>query len=147
MNQKVEALDMSSSSFYEPTGMDPKNTLTAADAVKLARTAFSQAPLRSAASTVSYKFTVRNATTVKRISNTNVLLTQDPDVWVLGGKTGFLYEARYNLIVKMRAYPQDEHRPPLYVVVLGSPKKEASFATAKSLATWAYKAYDWQPKP
>jgi D-alanyl-D-alanine endopeptidase (penicillin-binding protein 7) len=147
MNQKAKTLDMASSSFYEPTGMEPKNTLTAADAVKLARAAFSLTTLRRAASTGSYQFTVRNAATVKRITNTNVLLTQDPDVWVLGGKTGFLYEARYNLIVQMRAYPQSERKPPLYVVVLGSPKKEASFATAKSLANWAYKAYNWQPTP
>lgn len=145
MNQKAKALGMANSVFLEPSGMDPKNTLTAADAFKLAQAAFSSSLISNAATTFHYQFRIRNTAEVKRISNTNDLLTKDPDTWVLGGKTGFLYESRYNLIVKMRTYPLMTTQPPLYVIVFGSPSREASFASAKSLANWAYKAYRWQP--
>ncbi len=144
MNQKAKALGMSNSRFFEPSGMDPKNTLTARDAFTMARTAFDAYAIRCAATTAGYRFNIRNSKEVKYITNTNTLLTQDPDVWVMGGKTGYLYESRYNLIVKMRAYPIVERKPLLYVIVLGSPKKEASFTSAKSLANWAYRAYTWQ---
>ncbi|MFH1620966.1 MAG: serine hydrolase [Patescibacteria group bacterium] len=144
MNKKAKAIGMNSSYFVEPSGMDPENTITAYDAVTMARAAFNTYAIRRAATTASYNFNIRNTSEVKKIINTNTLLTVDPDVWVLGGKTGFLYESRYNLIVKMRAYPIVTSKPALYVIVLGSPERDASFATAKSLANWAYKAYSWQ---
>jgi D-alanyl-D-alanine carboxypeptidase len=67
-------------------------------------------------------------------------LTLDDEVWVIGGKTGFIYEARYNLAVQMRPMAGG---PQLVVVVLGSPTKKDSFASAKSLAKWAWRAYAW----
>jgi D-alanyl-D-alanine carboxypeptidase len=79
--------------------------------------------------------------TVKTITNTNHLLTQDPDVWVVGGKTGYLEESKYNVVVEMRPL-DDQGRPDatkdLLVVVMGSPNKDAVFATAKRLAQWAW---------
>lgn len=143
MNAKAKAIGMTSSSFVEPSGMDPKNTVTATDLVALSKAAFGHPTIRRAATTMSYRFPIRNTGERKNIVNTNTLLTEDPDVWVLGGKTGFLYESRYNLVVKMKGYPFSASKPPLYVVVLGAPKKESSFESAKALANWAWKAYRW----
>jgi D-alanyl-D-alanine carboxypeptidase len=35
--------------------------------------------------------------------------------------------------------------PELMIVVLGAPRKQTSFDSAKSLALWAWNAYDWSP--
>ncbi len=143
MNVKAKKLGMANSSFVDASGMDPKNTVTATDLVKLAHAAFNEPMIRRAATTMNYRFRVRSSGEQKSIVNTNTLLTEDPDVWVTGGKTGFLYESRYNLVVRMKAYPFETQKPLVTVVVLGSPTKEGSFKTAKALANWAWRAYEW----
>lgn len=142
MNKKAKDLGMTQSSFTEPSGMDPKNKVTARDMAILAQAAFNQADIRRAATTASYAFNIRNQKVAKTLTNTNTLLTEDPDVWVTGGKTGFLYESQYNLAVRMRASsnPKD---PAVLVIILGSPTKTGSFVSAKALAQWAWKAYRW----
>jgi D-alanyl-D-alanine endopeptidase (penicillin-binding protein 7) len=144
MNAKAKALGMTNSSFYEVSGMDPKNTVTAKDMLTLATAAFNEPTIRKAASTMTYRFKVQNTGEQKKIVNTNTLLTTDPDVWVTGGKTGFLYESQYNLAVRMKAYPFDASKPQLTIVVLGAPTKDGSFKTAKALANWAWRAYSWK---
>ena len=145
MNQRAKTLGLAHTSFVEPSGMDPKNMTTATDIVTLARASFSNPKTRSAATTASYRFTIRNTGEVKTITNTNALLTHDPDIWVLGGKTGFLYESLHNLVVKVTTGPEKPGKPPLYVVVFGAADKPAMFASAKGLANWAWNAYDWSP--
>lgn len=143
MNDKAASIGMASSTYTDPAGIDPSNLTTASDLAKLAQYAFSNESIRRAASTASYRFRILNRPVTKQIVNTNRLLTKDEDIWVLGGKTGFLYESRYNLVVKLTTPPGSVRKPSLLVVVLGSPAKESSFDTAKSLAKWAWNAYDW----
>jgi D-alanyl-D-alanine endopeptidase (penicillin-binding protein 7) len=140
MNAKAKALGLKNTAFVEPTGLDEKNVTTAEEMAKLAQTAFTFPMIRRAAATMSYKFTVTNPNVTKTVKNTNQLLTLDEEVWVIGGKTGFIYESRYNLAVQMRPMAGG---PQLVVVVLGSPTKKDSFASAKSLAKWAWRAYAW----
>lgn len=143
MNAKAKALGMTESHFVEPSGMDPANLTTANDLAILAQAAFGNSAIRSAASTASYEFRIRNTGQLKTLKNTNTLLTQDPDVWVSGGKTGFLYESMYNLVVKLSPMDRSVPRHPVFVVVLGAPTLSRSFSSAKALAQWAWKAYDW----
>ncbi len=140
MNAKAKAMGLKSTSFVEPTGLSEKNVTTAEEMAKIAKTAFSNLTIRRAATTMAYKFTIANPRVVHTVRNTNHLLTKDDDLWVMGGKTGYIDEAMYNFVVQMR--PMDGG-PQLLVVVLGAPTKNASFASAKSLANWAWKAYDW----
>lgn len=140
MNAKAKSLGLKNTKFAEPTGLSEKNVTTAEDMAKLAKAAFSQLLIRRAASTMAYRFTVTNPTVVKTVKNTNRLLTDDDDLWVIGGKTGFIYESRYNLAVQMRPMAGG---PQLMVVVMGAPTKASSFDSAKSLATWAWRAYAW----
>lgn len=142
MNAKAKSLSMQHSSFADPSGMDPKNVSTARDLVKLANAAFGHSVIRKAASTASYSFQIRNRDQKKTILNTNHLLTRDPDVLVIGGKTGYLEESLNNLVVELTGN-RGEQKPALLIVVLGSPTKERLFATAKGLAEWAWEAYDW----
>jgi D-alanyl-D-alanine endopeptidase (penicillin-binding protein 7) len=141
MNSTVKALGAKNSKFYEPSGMNPKNVTTAADMAKIAQAAFSNTLIRTAATTGSYNVRIVKTGAIHMIKNTNPILTVDPEIYVLGGKTGYLEESKYNFVLK--AQPIDRSKPALTVVVLGAPTKESSFASGKSLAQWAWDAYDW----
>lgn len=143
MNKKALALGLTTTSFADPSGMDPANVTTAAEMAKISAKAFDVPEIRRAATTMSYAFTMNNPTVKKKITNTNKLLTSDDEMFVMGGKTGFLYESRYNLAVKLRTMDKSPDKPPLIIVVLGAPKSAGSFASAKGLAKWAWNAYDW----
>lgn len=140
MNKKAQAIGMTSSSFADPSGMEPANIITARDMVKLMRAAFANPSILKAASTVSYQFTAQNPTVRKTILTTDKLKTQT-DLHILGAKTGFLYESQYNFAMKVR--PEGQVEKDLYVVVLGAPTKQGSFDAAESLAKWALSAYKW----
>ena len=140
MNKKAQAIGMTSSSFADPSGMEPANIITARDMVTLMRVAFANPSILKAASTVSYQFTAQNPTVRKTILTTDKLKAQT-DLRILGAKTGFLYESQYNFAMKVR--PEDQAGKEMYVVVLGAPTKQGSFDAAESLAKWALSAYKW----
>lgn len=144
MNAEAKRAGATHSVFVEPSGMDARNLTTARDMALIAETAFRQPMIQRAASTAKYHFTIRNTGADKTITNTNYLLTQDPNAWVVGGKTGYLEESQYNLAVQLRA--MDNSGNPVYgkdlvVVVMGAPTKEGSFWSAKRMAEWAWKNY------
>ena len=77
----------------------------------------------------------------KSVKNTNDLLIYDPDLYITGGKTGYLDESLYNLVITTKH--MRETRPELIVIVLGSDTRQQSFDEAKSLALWMWDNYDW----
>lgn len=146
MNQVVHRLGANKSTFVDASGMDPQNVTTAYDMALIAEAAFRDPSIHAAASKGSYTFTIRNTGERKTIRNTNTLLTDDPDVWVVGGKTGYLEESKYNLVVQLRPMFPDgssDLQKELLVVVFGAPTKEAQFTTAKRLAQWAWNQYEF----
>ncbi len=124
--------------FAEPSGMSEKNVATAKDMALLADRAFSYRPLQKAASTAKYPVRILNSKPNERvIKNTNALLTDDQDVWVIAGKTGYLEASRYNFVGWLRPVGVDgkpETGKDVLVVIFGAPTKEQSFAAAKHLA-------------
>ena len=146
MDAAVKKVGATHTSYADPSGMDPRNLTTARDIALIAEAAFRQPMIRSAASSATYRFTVVNTGQKKVLTNTNHLLTQSPDVWVVGGKTGYLEESQYNLAVQVR--PIDGNGNPVYgkdliVVVMGSPYKEGVFQTARRLAMWAWENHEF----
>ncbi|MBU1032349.1 serine hydrolase [Patescibacteria group bacterium] len=146
MNERAFQYDMRQSTFVDPSGMDPENITSARDMAKLAWRAFDDPWIMRTATTAEYTFKIQNTGEIKTIHNTNDLLI-DPehgDVYVTGGKTGFLYESRYNLVVRMRPTESlndnDRH---VLVVVLGAPTRDSSFTSAKALAKWTWDVYRW----
>ncbi len=130
MNAKAAALGAVNSHFYEPTGMDPKNVITAADYSKIIAAAFANSYLQKIASLNSY--TLRSANNTKYsqvIKNTNKLLS-DTDVKILGAKTGYLDESKYNFASLLKYHGGQE----LIVVVLGEDHLTTAFAETKILA-------------
>lgn len=146
MNQQAVLAGAKHSVFFDFAGMDPRNITTARDMALIADRAFADPTIRRAASTASYSFTVRSGRTriAKTIKNTNDLLTKDPDMWVIGGKTGYLEEAKNNLVVRLRKL--DERGKPvvgtdIVVVVFGASTKQTMFAAAKRLAQWTWNTH------
>jgi len=144
MNEKAKALGMKNTIYVEPSGMDPRNTTTAADLAVLAKTAFENPTIRKASTMMTYSFSMLNAKVTKRVTSTDKLLTNDPDLYIYGGKTGFLYESMYNDIAEMEPNPRTPNGHKLIVVVLGSQTSAGSFAAVKALGQWAWKNYQWQ---
>lgn len=144
MNLQAKAAGMTHSIFVDPAGMNPKNMTTARDMALLGEKVFGQSDIRRAAGSPSYRMMIGSKRIEKVIKNTNTLLTQDPDIWVVGGKTGYLEEAKHNLVTQVR--PMDPEGNPIgghdvIIVVLGSPTTQEMFRSAKNLAQWAWKFY------
>lgn len=141
MNAKAKALGATSSVFYDPSGMDARNETTARDMAVIAKQAFSHPLISRASQTSSYRFTLANGTQARTILNTNAPFLEDPDVWLTGGKTGYLPESMYNyagVLRPMYANGAYDAKREIVVVVLGSPSKTASFESVKRLAGWAW---------
>lgn len=141
MNFRAWVLGLKNTKFYEPSGMDPRNVTSVDDMAILADYAFGNGWLRKAATTFWYKFSTISPAISKSIKNTNDLLIYDPDLYITGGKTGYLEESQYNLVITTKH--MKKVRPELIVVVLGADTRQGSFDEAKSLATWMWDNYDW----
>lgn len=146
MNEEARLAGAIHSKFVDFSGMDTRNVTTAHDMALIADRAFSEPTIRRAATTAEYSFKVYEGTKTinKTIKNTNDLLTKDPDVWVLGGKTGYLEEAKNNLAVRLRRL--DSRGTPIagtdvIVVVFGVTDKQQMFASAKRLANWSWEQH------
>ena len=144
MNKEAKAVGLTHTIFVDASGMNPKNLTTARDMALLGEAAFSRSVLRRAAGSPSYRMSVGTPRVEKVIKNTNTLLTQDPDIWVVGGKTGYLEESMHNLVTWVR--PMDQDGNPigghdLVIVVLGSQTTQEMFRSTKKLAQWAWQEY------
>ncbi len=128
MNRKAIMLGLEQTEFSDVTGLDVGNISTAYEVVMLAHTAFTEYPdIAHMTSSKEYSFTVKESDREHTMRNSNKLMAE----WgidVSGGKTGYLYEARYCLVVK--GVGKDER---LMAVVLGSPSEVEHFADIKKL--------------
>lgn len=135
MNQKAISLGATNSHFNEPTGMDPANQITAADYAKIVSAAFKNSYLRKIAGLSSYVLrSVNNSRYNQTIKNTNKLLVS-PNVQVLGAKTGYLDESKYNFASLIKYNGQE-----LAVVVLGEDHLYTAFDETELLADLAGQA-------
>lgn len=143
MNTRASALGLSSTTFADTSGLDLGNVSTAHDIAALALNAFDDPVIRSAATTAHYPLVVEGQT--RQMKNTNGLLT-DPHngLYVLGGKTGYLVESKWNLAVKM----MDSRKHPLLIVTLGSASNGDAFKDSARIGRWVWSHYEWKkPTP
>ncbi len=143
MNQKARELEMHDSSFVEPTGINALNVSSAQDVAKLLLAATEITEITDGLRRPSYTFSPINKEAFRTAVNTNKLvnsyLNEEPYT-ILGGKTGFTYEAGYCLAVIVEG-PNPEQD--LIVVVLGADTIEARFQEVKGLIDWTYEQYQW----
>lgn len=138
MNAKASTLGLADTTFADPSGIEVANMSTAENIAALGLEAFGRDAVRRA--TTTSKLTMNLAKTTHTIKNTNDLLN-DPDngLYVMGGKTGYLEESMWNLVVKMK----DSRGKPILVVVLGSDSRTQSFKDAEKVARWVWANYRW----
>ncbi len=130
MNKKAKSLGATNTNFTEPTGMDTSNITTAADYAKITAAAFSFPYLSGIANETDYTLnSTNNSKYTQYIKNGDKLLG-DAEVQVLGGKTGYLNESKYNFASLLKS-PFNQQ---LAIVVLGEEHMYTAFDETKQLA-------------
>lgn len=142
MNERARSLGLIQSSYFDASGMDERNTLSAYDtAVVISETA-EDPEAAKAMSLATYSFTLKKPVVKKTIKSTNDLLFSQKDLIITAGKTGFINEAKYNFVV--RAYPKGEPEKELVAVVLGADVRKDSIEGSLALMRWAWGAHVWK---
>ncbi|MFH0819247.1 MAG: serine hydrolase [Patescibacteria group bacterium] len=136
MNDKARELGLSNTHFADPSGLDPNNKSTTQDYAIIAKNALKYFEILKASTTKNYSFTTINTQKFHSINNTNQVLNWD--LYITGGKTGYLDEAMYCLMIKAK---QDDHE--VIAVTLGNPNRMNSFYETYNLAKWALNNYNW----
>ncbi len=131
MNAKAAVLGLAHTSFADPTGIEVPNLSTAREVALMAKAAFADPWIAGFAGQPTYD--VQTSAGVHPIKNTNKLLN-DGSIQVIAGKTGFINEAGYTLVTRVRR----EGRHDLIVAVMGCDTVNQPFRDARTLAEKAW---------
>ncbi len=134
MNRKAEDLDLVQTRFTEPTGLDAENVSTAEEYARLANAAMQLPRIAETTKTRKYSFRTKNQGILHTLRNTNTLL--GANAAVVGGKTGYLDEVGYNLMLKT-VYGRTDAKKTYIGVVFGSKTSGARFRTLATLTALA----------
>jgi D-alanyl-D-alanine carboxypeptidase len=116
--------------------MDPSNYITAGDYAKIVSAAFANPYLSAIAGLTNFALhSTNNSSYNQTIKNTDKLLA-DSGVTILGAKTGYLDESKYNFAALLK----DQSGQELAVVVLGEDHLYTAFGETKMLADLAQEA-------
>ena len=130
MNAKAAALDMHTSRFTDPAGLDAGNVATPHDIAKMVRAAMQYPLIRKATTTRSISVYPWKGRGPLRYSNTNRLLKNT--AWEIQlSKTGYLNEAGRCLVMQAEIAGQ-----PLVIVLLNSFGKLTPFGDSNRIRKW-----------
>ncbi|PIR47471.1 hypothetical protein COV06_03370 [Candidatus Uhrbacteria bacterium CG10_big_fil_rev_8_21_14_0_10_50_16] len=144
MNDRVRTMGLRRTTLVDPTGIEVENQSTAREIAYLAREVFANnETVRKTTQTVRAPLQGSDGI-VRTITTTNWMLykPQYDDVWVTGGKTGFLYESEWNVVEQLRPSQYEGERE-LIVVVFGSASRGESFDNVQRLSKWVWSEFDW----
>jgi D-alanyl-D-alanine endopeptidase (penicillin-binding protein 7) len=130
MNEKALELGLESTSFVDPSGLNPDNVSSAYDLSRLITFAASDERIAPIMRTPEYQVSTSRRTF--NIYSTNRLV-RGGEVEVMGGKTGFISKAGYCLATLLRL-PQSNHN--VAVVVLGATSNNGRFWETRHLFNW-----------
>ncbi len=145
MNARPKELGLKNTHFVDPTGIEVENLSTPLEMITLARSILDEHDdIRKYTTTATKYIHVLDSGERKKMTNTNWMLwkPQYDDVYVTAGKTGYLHESKWNLIVGLRPNAQDEQRE-LLILVFGAESRGESFEDARTLSEWAWGSYAW----
>jgi serine-type D-Ala-D-Ala endopeptidase (penicillin-binding protein 7) len=130
MNEKALELGLESTSFVDPSGLNPDNISSAYDLSRLISFAASDERISPIMRTAEYQVSTnrRNFS----IHSTNRLV-RGGEVEVMGGKTGFISKAGYCLATLLHL-PEGNHN--VAVVVLGATSNNGRFWETRHLFNW-----------
>lgn len=132
MNEKARALGMSSSHFVDSTGLHSENVSTAADLSKMVRAAYNYPQIRQVSTTASQEFNVHGYRNPVNFSNTNLLVRNNSQKWVIGlSKTGYISEAGRCLVMQAEISGKS-----VVMVFLDSMGKFSRIGDAERIRKW-----------
>ncbi len=147
MNAYAALLGMTRAHFVDPTGIELGNTANAREVAALARSAFGRENIRKfAGSSTTHIAALSDAAYIRDIKSTNWLLYDHAydDLYVTAGKTGFLNESGWNLVVELHPMHDDDTHRSLTIVTLGAAGRRESFDDAAALARWTWGNFEWR---
>ncbi|UTH74364.1 serine hydrolase [Chromobacterium sp. IIBBL 290-4] len=129
MNRKAQSLGMTETIFRDPTGLDVRNTSTAADLAKMVQAAQKYPLIREFTTTENHEIlSTRNR--VLHYKNSNALVREgDWDIAVQ--KTGYIQEAGRCMVLQAIVGSQ-----PLIIVLLDARASSARVNDAKNIKNW-----------
>lgn len=128
MNAKAQQLGMTSTRYFESTGLDARNVASARDLAILATEAYKYGVIRQFSSTPHYDFDLGYR--VLKSSNTNALVRNGG--WNINlSKTGYINEAGRCVVMHTTVNSR-----PAVVVLMGEPTSQARNSDATDLLTW-----------
>ena len=129
MNDKAQALGMSSTKFYDPTGLNSDNVSTAQDLVKMVAAARNYSLIRQYTTSESHSVDGWGGREM-RFNNTNPLVRNAS--WDIGvSKTGFINEAGRCLVMEATI-----NRRPVIIVLLDSWGSRTRVGDANRIKQW-----------
>lgn len=147
MNKRADWFNLSHTRFVDPTGIEVANTSTAREIARLAEYVFEERNMRRFTTTARYDVHILSNDSYKDIKNTNWMLYKPEfdDVFVMSGKTGYLHESKWNLLVSIRPELHDRQRE-LMIVTFGAASRADSARDTKKLAEWTWNNFTWQKR-
>jgi D-alanyl-D-alanine endopeptidase (penicillin-binding protein 7) len=146
MNLRAAVLNLTRTRFVDPSGIDPTNVTTAREAARFAEAAFARSEVRRYTSTAQVAIPMLTSGGAKKLKSTNWMLyyPEYEDIFIMSGKTGYLDESGWNLVVSIRPKISDTDRE-LLIVTFGSASRADSFKDTRALAEWAWTSHTWKP--
>jgi len=148
MNNFAQSLNLTHTHFADPTGIDEHNVSTAREIAYIAQQVWQNPDIRRMSGTSRIHVEALNDVDyVRDFMNTNRLLYQSAydDVYVTAGKTGYLDESGWNLVVRMHPMGESETKS-VVVVIFGAGSRDQSCQDAHILARWAWQNHDWSTR-
>ena len=135
MNRKARSLGMAQSRFTEPSGLDPLNSASPSDIVRLVQAAYEYPLMRTISATAEEDIFPLGSLAPITFRNTNQLV-RDP-AWEIGiSKTGFIGKAGHCLVMHVQIA-----NTPYVLVVMDSSGNRSREADAARIKRWLeYKA-------
>lgn len=129
MNQKARTLGMSDTVFYDPTGLDMRNTSTARDLARMVRAAENYPLIREFTTTPQHQITSAS-NRLLQYRNSNALVREGN--WDISlQKTGYIQEAGHCMVMQATVGSQ-----PLIIVILDSGGGSSRVNDARALKNW-----------
>ncbi|MFH1711874.1 MAG: serine hydrolase [Patescibacteria group bacterium] len=145
MNNFVQSMNLSHTRFTDPTGIDEHNVSTAREIAYIAKAVWQHQDIRRMSGTTRIHVEALNDEDyIRDFNNTNRLLYDSAydDVYVTAGKTGYLDESGWNLVVRMHPMGESEAKS-VIVVIFGAGSRAKSCDDAHVLALWAWQNHNW----
>jgi len=142
MNSLADGAGASGAKFVDACGISPDNRASAKDLALIGRKVYGNSYLSKVSATKSYSFNINGGKGTKRVVHTSPIVSKKNSAFkVLAAKTGYLDEARNNLLVKLQS--KKNGRAKIMVVLMGANTQSATTQDATKLAKWAFANYKW----